>query len=314
MSSALRDELLGKVYLLSETVWRTAAIKEPAVSEWLSNFTGTCEAADDEKLHALFLLSNFMFFDLDEVREMLRSVYRELFRYPLIQEIRQVLGVQCTWAQVQPEFEDHLAGTRFIGMGNPSESGSLLLYFFRQVNEIPVELFIHSHQIFRRYGGQASSLRDATARHYVFLDDLSGSGEQAVEYSQDLVLSIKEKAPDARTSYFVLVATAKAIERIRAETAFDDVGAIFELDETFECFHSDSRFFANPPKGISQAVAKNVAAHYGTSLFPPAPLGYEDCQLLLGFWHNTPDNTLPIVWAEGNSWYPIFKRYPKVKL
>ena len=43
-------------------------------------------------------------------------------------------------------------------------------------------------------------------------------------------------------------------------------------------------------------------------------LGYGDGQLLLGLFHNTPDNTLPIFWfnEEGKEWYPIFKRYNKI--
>ena len=42
-------------------------------------------------------------------------------------------------------------------------------------------------------------------------------------------------------------------------------------------------------------------------------LGFKDCQLLLGFNHNTPDNTLPIFWYDEKNynWYPIFKRYKK---
>jgi hypothetical protein len=43
-------------------------------------------------------------------------------------------------------------------------------------------------------------------------------------------------------------------------------------------------------------------------------LGFENGQLLVGFHHNTPDNTLPIIWydEEFASWTPIFKRYNKI--
>jgi len=42
-------------------------------------------------------------------------------------------------------------------------------------------------------------------------------------------------------------------------------------------------------------------------------LGWGDCQLLLGFYHNTPDNTLPVIWYDEDeiNWYPIFRRYNK---
>jgi hypothetical protein len=53
---------------------------------------------------------------------------------------------------------------------------------------------------------------------------------------------------------------------------------------------------------------------YGQHLWAADPLGYKDGQLLLGFSHNTPDNTLPIFWSEGHPprlWEPMFKRYHK---
>ena len=49
---------------------------------------------------------------------------------------------------------------------------------------------------------------------------------------------------------------------------------------------------------------------YGNKLTKGYPLGYGGCQLLLGFSHNTPNNTLPIFWCD-NNWTPFFKRYNK---
>ena len=56
---------------------------------------------------------------------------------------------------------------------------------------------------------------------------------------------------------------------------------------------------------------------YGkTMLGEKHALGFEDSQLLLGFHHNIPDNTLPIMWFDGPDrvpWKPIFRRYPKLE-
>ena len=43
-------------------------------------------------------------------------------------------------------------------------------------------------------------------------------------------------------------------------------------------------------------------------------LGFGNCQLLLSLYHNTPNNTLPIIWFDEDNqlWSPIFKRYNKV--
>ena len=60
--------------------------------------------------------------------------------------------------------------------------------------------------------------------------------------------------------------------------------------------------------------ARDLCLRCGEQLVPSHPLGYRDGQLLLGFSHNTPDNTLPVFWYEerdGPNWRPMFRRYPK---
>jgi len=60
-----------------------------------------------------------------------------------------------------------------------------------------------------------------------------------------------------------------------------------------------------------------MCRQYGEKLVGgPHSLGFDDSQLLIGFHHNTPDNTLPIIWFDEPgqaSWKPIFRRYPKLE-
>jgi hypothetical protein len=67
-----------------------------------------------------------------------------------------------------------------------------------------------------------------------------------------------------------------------------------------------------PPEWFDLDKLKQIAHSYG-SLLSGHPLGYKDGQLLLGFAHNTPDNTPPIFWSEGHRepWSPVFIRYDK---
>lgn len=53
---------------------------------------------------------------------------------------------------------------------------------------------------------------------------------------------------------------------------------------------------------------------YGARLWPAFPLGYRDGQLMIGFHHNTPDNTLPVLWFDRPNppWTPMFRRYHKM--
>lgn len=315
---ALSALLMAKIKTLNEAIWENRA-NEPAIREWLDNFVASGAGAPDERTHALFLLSNFMFFGDRQIRGLLRALYRDLYRYPIIRAIRRNNGDTLDAKLIDRMYKEELWRTRFLGVGNPSESGCHLLYYFRQENNIPKDLFIHTHEIFARRGAAGTSqLRDDGVSRYVFIDDFCGSGKQGTAYSRDLVEDIKRLKPDVSVAYYVLLATQKGINKVRNETKFDPAKAIYELDASFRCFSADSRYFHNKPSEIDPAFSEQMCRTYGERLMggPTGALGFDDSQLLVGFHHNTPDNTLPIMWfdePQGTPWKPIFRRYPKLE-
>ena len=307
---------MAKIKTLNETVWERRA-EEPAIADWLDNFAPSNPVAPDERTHALFLLSNFMYFGSRQIRGLLRALYRDLYRYPITEAIRKANQDTLDSNVIEPLFKAQLQETRFLGVGNPSESGSHLLYYFRQENSLPKGLFIHTHQVFSRPGGGALQLRDPTVTRYIFIDDFCGSGKQGTEYSRDLVEDIRRLNPDAFVGYYVLFATAQGISKVRDETVFNVAAAIYELDSSFRCFSAQSRYFRTALPDIDQAFCEQMCRGYGERMVDAAhALGFEDSQLLIGFHHNTPDNTLPIIWFDEPGrvpWKPIFHRYPKLE-
>lgn len=307
------QSLMVKIKTLNETIWENRAT-ERAIAEWLDNFVAASLSTPDERAHALFLLSNFVYYGSRQIRELLRALYRDLYRYPIVETIRRANNNTLDSRIIDRLFRDELEQTRFLGIGNPSESGCHLLLYFRQENGLPSDRFIHTHQIFTRTSGQRQ-LRDAHVSRYIFIDDFCGSGKQGIAYSQDIVEEIKTMNPDAFVGYYVLFATTHGIAKIKAETEFDDAKAIYELDRSFKCFSDESRYFRTPPNGIDRGFCEQMCRGYGAQMTKaPHVLGFEDSQLLIGFHHNVPDNTLPIIWfdgSEGIPWKPIFRRYPK---
>lgn len=313
----LREELLLKIMKLSQNIWENR-IKEQNVDKWLKNFNSDETIEQCESTHALFLLSNFMFFGVREVRELLKSVYRDKVKNPLIQSIRKELGDTKNHADIAATFKSEIESTRFLGMGNPSESGNHLLYFYRQENDLPKELFIHTHEIlsFNRdsKGIPQLKLRNEDIKRYIFIDDVCGSGTQATDYSEDLVKEIKKLNPKIEVIYLTLFSTSHGLKHIKEHTLFDLVDCIFELDETFKCFSDKSRYFKGVDKlPLSKEFTEQFCRKYGKYLTASEEdsLGYKDGQMLLGFAHNIPDNTLPIIWNEWEDWQPILKRYSK---
>jgi hypothetical protein len=338
----LREELIDKIGVLYLTAWEEYDINAPNINLWLNNFEN-----DQEKINALYLLSNFIYFGSREMRTLLKSLYRDYYRHPKISEIRRANADTLDSSIIETAFKKSLQNTRFIGMGNPSDSGSHLLYYFRQENKLSRNLFINTHEIFERYSVHAKNkilnifkrlkVADDTVDHYVFIDDFCGSGNQAIAFSNTIIEDLKNLRPNTKVDYLLLFATQDGIDKIIKNSNFDNVTAIFELDDQFKVFGSDSRYFRTKPPGkhpleVDKRFAKEMCEKYGKKLMESILkfegltgskleneaakhcLGYNDCQLLIGFNHNTPDNTLPIFWYDEHemSWYPIFKRYNKI--
>lgn len=319
MTDTVDDDLLRRIKILSERLWEGRA-KTPDVRAWLENFDGRhCGDADQERLLALHLLASVSYFGLRELRVLLRAMYRDLFRYRLIQEIRERLHHTTDADAVAVEFAAELRRTRFVGMGNPAESGTHLLYYFRQENRLPRNLFAHQHELL------TSSVTDPKVdfahpelRRVVFIDDLCGSGEQSLRYSNTLLRDLRHVATRRKRSvdfhYLVVFGLARGLERARLDSDFDLVDAVSEMDDTYATFGTTSRVFRKPPPGITMQDSEVMANGYGAELWPDWPLGFDNGQLLLAFHHNVPDNSLPILWYDeaGTNWTPAFPRFPKV--
>jgi len=314
---AIADELQSKIKTLHSSIWERRA-DWPQVLIWLEQFGEDPDPFADEQLQVLRLLSNFMYFGVAEIRALLRSLYRDTFRPQIAQEIREKLGVAATLDVLKVQIEDDLKFTRFVSLGNPSESSALLLYYFRQENALPKDLFIHASDIFDLSGigaGGSVVLRDPKVRRYIFIDDLCSSGQQAEEYSENIIVPLKQIDPGIRAYYYPLFGLSRGVNHLAHNTKFDCIYPVVELDDSFRAFATNSRIFVGPELAVLLSPTEETCRRYGDQLWPEHPLGYEDGQLYIGFAHNTPDNSLPIFWCDHTaplSWQPIFKRYPKV--
>jgi hypothetical protein len=308
------DEYISKIKTLNETLWERK-VSRHQVEGWLANFEALAPDYGERRLHALHLASHFMYFGDRQIRELTRVIFRDLYKYPIVEQIRKVNGDTTDAAFIGSEFAKVLNRTRFLALGNASESGGLLLYFFRQENVLPKTRFAENSQVIRRDHSGQESLRYPTVERYVFIDDFCGSGSQAIGYGRDSLSRIKSLAPSVHASYFSLFATTDGLDEVRTNTNFDAVECVYELDSSFRCFGDDSRYFLSAEASIIKAKCEQMCLDYGRRLLPSDPLGFGDCQLLIGFHHNTPDNTLPVIWYDeeaGPAWFPLFRRYTKV--
>lgn len=106
--------------------------------------------------------------------------------------------------------------------------------------------------------------------------------------------------------------------RVRSHPVFgQNAKAIFELDESYASLSDGSRYFKIKPSSVEEHVLKDVGLKYGERIAPSHGGGWDNAQLLLGFSHNIPDNTLPIIWRDPKNgspvaWTAAMRRYMKV--
>lgn len=318
MEDKLNPEYEFKLRTLVEHAW-DQEIRWPQINAWVNNFDGTAFDKNDECLYAVFALSRFMYFSKRLVREMLKSLYRDHFEAPLIQRIRRNYADTKDTVLIRSMFRRELAATRFVGLGNPAESGAHLLYYFRQVNYLAKDLFADFAGAFTPRVDPLSGTLEFRPRgngvsRYVFFDDLVGTGNQASAYLKANLARIRAMDGQLDLRFMSLFATTHGLAKLNEKELFDGKAiCLFELDESYRAFHNPSRYFSNPPEWFEVEKLQLLAKTYGEKLQPQRPLGYGNGQLLLGFSHNTPDNTLPIFWDEGHlaPWNPVFARYDK---
>ncbi|MCP3371611.1 phosphoribosyltransferase-like protein [Bradyrhizobium cajani] len=302
--------LRKKIKRLSECVWEGRA-KRVEIDAWLSSFSERGSSGVNERLHMLHLLSNFLYFGIGEIRELLRAHFQYACQRPVVTKIRQDNADTIDIDFIDHQLRIAISRTRFLAVGNPSESGQHLLYYFRQENNLPAGLFPNQFEL-PGFPGASDTHGKSSVDRYFFIDDICGSGQQIEKFSRNVIQTLSKAHPDAKITYCPIFATSDGLDYTRKNTAFSDIRCLMELDASFKCFSPTSRFYEDP---ALRSEAEKICFHYGRILHARDPLGYKDGQLAIGFNHNTPDNTLPIFWAEHPTslpgWSPIFRRYMK---
>lgn len=309
------DSKYDKIKLLSEYVWEHK-IQMSHIENWVSGFNKMRKLTSDEEDNLLYALENFLYFGSRLIRELLKAIYRDIYKYNIIEFIRRNNFDTLNSDFIQNEFNKELILTRFLGVGNPSESGVHLLYYFRQENNLSKDNFINQIEVIEREHDNFK-LKDSNIKHYVFIDDFCGTGTQAVSYLKEIVSFIKSCKQNTVISYISLFSTSHGLQHIRENLTIDHIKSAYELDNSFMVFSEESRFFGNSscPINANKELLKEICKEFASRLgmHPKHLLGYNESQLMIAFHHNTPDNTLPIFWHPGTNgnWNPIFKRYHK---
>lgn len=216
-------------------------------------------------------------------------------------EIDQLLEKMC--GELKNLFSSDFSKVGFFGLGNySSDSGSQFLYSLKQ------KLKLHDFNFPKHHDNLHKNIESI-----VFIDDIIGTGKQAKDFYDNYLQNLNIKK-----YYYSLIAFEKGLKSLKINSGFSNVFATKIFTESERAFSDSSEIFSNT---LIRTQIKEMTKRYGDILYPKGPLGYDDSQALIVFSHNTPNNTLPIIWASENNekaigipWNPIWERKKISKL
>lgn len=277
--------LIKKIMLTSNLIWDDK-LSLPQINNWLSNFTGEVFSIEKEKHLALWLLSNFVYYNNKEVKHLCKILYSDFIHSEAI--FYNNLGLSRA-----DLIKKIIQETKFLNLGKSGESGGLISYYFRTESDISVNDFL-------------TDIKDVeeTTSHIVFVDDVTLSGSQA---SRKINTELKKINFSGRISNLTMIASTNAIQKLNSSNI--SVISSVTLSDRNQAFNENSNVFSFYPD--IREDSKKMAEHYGNKIYNEHPLGWKDGQYLFGFAYNTPNNTLPIFWSKTKGWIPIVKRTEK---
>ena len=305
--SAKGQEWRSRIRALSDAVWEGHA-KEQVVQDWLNCFVGAVSDVETERCYALYLLHQFIYFGQAEIDALLYSMFRDHILYPQVQRCLEV-NPSLSDDEIKCALEEAVAKLKIIPVGDVSESASMLSYRLRQVSGLPPEGIRTMAEVLDQLKTDNHSIT-----HVILTDDFLGTGDQLCEKHNDQVKHLTSLG--IVVDYVALVGIQRGLEKVKSGCLFHHVNAVVMLDNAHSlssspCVHMNELDECPP---LSSAECLRIIRHYGTCLLPHHPMGYKDCGVMVGFNHNTPDNSLPIFWMRSKShrWTPVFERHSKV--
>lgn len=255
-----------------------------------------CDRFDNDisQIDIVNWLSNFQEEDWEKALTVLE--YVDYYSYDRI--------LACYKSNIEKIINDH-SGQRIIiyPLGNIGKSGHFVAYFIKKV----IRQYFSNH-VKMLDDKVTLSVNDI----FLYVDDFAGSGQTFVDNRRyDLPQGIKE-------CYLTIAYMDKAAERASElnveiygdahKPCFAPRGSVFGYSQNMLpirefCFKYGNRLYP----------LDKVYEHKKENILSVGPFGFANSQALVAFDYGTPNNTLPILWAN-KKWTPIFPRFVDTRI
>lgn len=193
------------------------------------------------------------------------------------QKVRQVI---TSLVNSNPEIFNK-SDCYIAAFGAEAKSGGNICYDFRRMKLVDNKSFKNVYEL-------SSVPTDSTI---IFVDDLIGTGKQSLKYINNRLNLILK--PSHKTYLLSICATPEGIENIESNSNFKVLTGVKLDKENFQFTDNDCNTFS--PK------EKTVLNELNHKLNPDGRNDYNK-GLLLAFYNSTPNNCMPIIWRDKQSY------------
>jgi len=273
-------------------IYKGQEITADILRRWISQF----EDVSDQRL-VFKILQNFKLYNEFEIRQKMENLFN-LVRKEINSNNRAI------YLDSHKKKRDDIIVSYLDS--SPSKGGS----FF-------TKLFVDQNKIYSDHACVPNMLEKKISEKtnmnaLLIIDDFVGSGKTLIEnidlvFNESLCKLLKEKK--IIVVFGLITGYLEAKEKVEKRISKLDINASFNiidvLNDSDKCFNNSSPIFAT---NIERKDAENICKNRGETLEPKYPLGYSNCQSLIAFPMNCPNNTLPIFWKKTENWIPLFER------
>ena len=281
--------------LLAKNV--VTGITEMQLDKWLSNFF-----TEIDQYLAARLLESLTF----RSEAMVGSAIGHVLQCILPCELRK-LGIS-TFLSIDNFVDSLVSGdkehpVRFVEIDDPKgrqpgKSGAVIIRELHRLGGVSNRLM---------YSAQNMDNLPDTVRCLVFVDDMLGTGTQFKSFAKQYKL--EQHAARRGLVYCPLAAYSTGLKALSRDCPWLKVVPVEEFGEQHRFFRADAdnpEIWAvdrtNTVEGVRQHV-KDLCDRGGI-----APSGKFDLELLIGFHHATPNNTLKLMYTDSPTWHHLLTR------
>lgn len=194
------------------------------------------------------------------------------------------------------------SNTLYAGVGQAAKSGAVMAYHYRLTADVAEsDFFVQDEE---------PNIDFSKIDNIVLLDDVIGTGQSVTDDVARIAEEVHSLAKSRNIFVLTVAGYENGITNVVEKTGASVITAL-EYSSRDTVTDLDAAFYAGLSMSERTRTLERIKRY--CRLASRSDVGYGGVGGLLVFDHNTPNTTLPLIWARGNGWTPLFPRAGRIQ-